>query len=69
MSNENLITTAYRTGYETALREVARGLKEDPFFHAVEREVALESVANARQHIDVLAAGFCADIDSQMEVR
>lgn len=71
MSNEqNIIHAAFLSGYLQALSDVERDLRDEPFFHIVEREVALEAVSNNRstKRIDALAASYAAG-SAQMEVR
>lgn len=71
MPNDQIIVAAFLSGYLQALSDVERGLRDEPFFHTVEREIALESVTNNRstKRVAALAAGYAASADTQTEVR
>ena len=72
MSNEQtLIRAAFLSGYLQALSDVERDLEAEPFFHIVERDVALESISNNRntKRIAALAADYAASGRTQTEVR
>lgn len=72
MSNEQILThAAFLSGYLQALSDVERDLRDEPFFHIVEREVALESIENNRntKRIATLAADYAASARTQTEVR
>jgi hypothetical protein len=68
MPNDQIIVAAFLSGYLQALSDIERGLRDEPYFHVVEREVALESIENNRntKRIAALAAVYAA---TQAEVR